>query len=202
MIRKALFFLLVILWSPFAESRLPNVAFASTTRKIQAGDKIPSTDLHWGFNPPQFINVPMHVQSRNVIVVGVKGAYVPQSEKIVRSYIEHSDALKQDYDIDEVVVYAINDGGVMGTWQKAVLQTDGTLVTCFADPSGDFTDQCGMPLIHEEELGLVGRCPNFFLHVDNCVVQHVQECTDNDNIESICALAILEILKKQKSTVK
>lgn len=202
MFSKVIFSLLVtFLLVPLIECRIPNVAFAAGSRKIQVGDKMPSSELHWGFNPPQFINLPMYLQSRNVLVVGVKGAYLPESETIVRSYIEHSHSLKKYYNLDEVVVFAINDGGVMGTWQKS-LKTSGSIVTCFADPSGEFAKLCGMSLIDETELGLVGRCPIFVLHSDGCIVKYVQECTDGDNLETVCAPTLMNILKQQRATVQ
>ena len=53
-------------------------ASASTTnpRIIQAGDKLPFVDVHWGF-PPQFVNMPSYCGGRNVIIVGLPGAFTP-----------------------------------------------------------------------------------------------------------------------------
>ncbi len=53
-------------------------AFASTTPKqIQAGDKLPYVDVHWGFNPVRFVNMPEYCGGRNVIIVGLPGAFTP-----------------------------------------------------------------------------------------------------------------------------
>ena len=174
-------------------------SFSLPSPRLKVGDKIPWVDFHWGFNPPQYVNIPMHVTSRNVLIVGVKGAYLPQSEEIARSYLDNSEILNQKYGIDEVMIYAVNDGGVMGTWQKTVLQTPGTIVTCFADPSAEFTKQCGLPLISEFENGLLGRCPNFVLQVDDCIVKQITECATRDDIQPVCAPAIMNVLQGQTS---
>mmetsp|Transcript_25307 Transcript_25307/g.58464 ORF Transcript_25307/g.58464 Transcript_25307/m.58464 type:complete len:202 (-) Transcript_25307:173-778(-) len=172
------------------------IAFNRSASKIKVGDKLPSSDFQWGFNPPIFVNVPMHVGSRRVLMVGVKGAFLPKSVIVAKSYVENSDILKKEHNIDEVMVYAVNDGAVMGIWQKKVLQTSGSIVTCFADPAGEFTNKIGLPILDDQEYGLVGRCPNFAILVENCVVQLLQECDPSDDVESVCAPALMEILQK------
>jgi len=41
------------------------------------GDKIPSIILDCGFNPIQKINMAEHTKNRNVIIVGLPGAFTP-----------------------------------------------------------------------------------------------------------------------------
>jgi hypothetical protein len=43
---------------------------------IKSGQKIPSVDLHSGF-PPTMINIAEHVAGRNVIILGLPGAFTP-----------------------------------------------------------------------------------------------------------------------------
>jgi len=43
---------------------------------IKAGDKVPAADLHFGF-PPNFVNTEDYLEDRNVIVVGLPGAFTP-----------------------------------------------------------------------------------------------------------------------------
>ena len=43
---------------------------------IKAGDKVPATDLHFGF-PPTFVSTGEYLADRNVIVVGLPGAFTP-----------------------------------------------------------------------------------------------------------------------------
>ena len=175
------------------------LSFSLPSPRLQVGNKVPWVDFHWGFNPPQYVNIPMHVGSRNVLIVGVQGAWLPQSGEIARSYVDNSEILNQKYGIDEVMIYAVNDGGVMGIWQKTVLQTPGTIVTCFADPAAEFTKECGLPLISEYENGLLGRCPNFVLHVDDCIVKQFIECSQKDDIQPVCASTIMNVLQGQTS---
>lgn len=145
----------------------------SVTSPVQAGDKLPWAVLHWGFNPPQFIDLPLYCGTRSVIIVGITGAFVDNDQ--VPSFIEHSDDLKQ-LGVDEVIVYAVNDGAVMGVYQKEV-DTRGTIVSFFADPDGQFTDLCGMRRDEKDEVdmkfGLIGRCKTFVAYVEGCIVRHV-----------------------------
>ena len=43
---------------------------------IKAGDKVPAVDLHFGF-PPNFVNTEDYLEDRNVIIVGLPGAFTP-----------------------------------------------------------------------------------------------------------------------------
>ena len=43
---------------------------------IKAGDKVPAADLHFGF-PPTFVSTEEYLADRNVIVVGLPGAFTP-----------------------------------------------------------------------------------------------------------------------------
>lgn len=43
---------------------------------LKAGDKLPAADLHFGF-PPNFVNTEDYLADRNVIVVGLPGAFTP-----------------------------------------------------------------------------------------------------------------------------
>jgi len=46
------------------------------TFAIQVGDAIPEVDLHLGF-PPEKINVKERVAGKNVILLGLPGAFTP-----------------------------------------------------------------------------------------------------------------------------
>ena len=43
---------------------------------LKAGDKVPAADLHFGF-PPTFVGSEDYLADRNVIVVGLPGAFTP-----------------------------------------------------------------------------------------------------------------------------
>ena len=43
---------------------------------IQAGDKLPLADLHFGF-PPQRVNTAMYAANKNMLIIGLPGAFTP-----------------------------------------------------------------------------------------------------------------------------
>lgn len=184
---------------------VPSSGFsAPSPRGIQVGEKVPWCDLHYGF-PPQRINVAQHVAGRNVVIVGLPGAFTPTcSEKQIPGYIKHSDELRE-LGIDEVLVYSVNDGAVMRAW--AIDQKiEGSLLLLMGDPYGDFTKMCGMELTHPVpiERGLVNRCKRFAMLVVNNVVEHVAVSESDDdpagdaNPENTCAPAMIEAIKALK----
>jgi len=54
-----------------AAARFPPLAFAA-----KVGDKVPSVNLHSGF-PPDMVNVADYTKGKNVIMVGLPGAFTP-----------------------------------------------------------------------------------------------------------------------------
>lgn len=176
-----------------------NAAFAAT-KQITSGDKLPFVDVHWGF-PPQYINLPEYCGGRNVIIVGLPGAFTPTTE--VPSYVENQDALKE-LGVEEVIFYCVNDGAVMGVWMHK-LGLGGTMTQMFGDPSGEFTKACGMEMINPEaeSIGFIGRSKRFAMHVINNIVKYVAVCESDDNPagdtfpEAICAPAMIQANKDE-----
>jgi len=171
---------------------------------IKVGDKVPPSDLHWGF-PPQRINVAQHVAGRSVVVVGLPGAFTPTcSSTQIPGYIQHQEELKE-LGVDEILVYSVNDGAVMRAWANDQ-KIEGTLLNLMGDPYGEFTKLCGMELNHPGPIkkGLVGRCKRFAMHVVNNIVEHVavSESDDDpagdDDPSLTCAPAMIEAIKARK----
>ena len=54
----------------------------------------------------------------------------------------------------------------MGAWEKDQ-GTAGTIVKMLADPTGDFTRECGMIMDHPgpASVGIIGRCKRWAMHV-------------------------------------
>jgi peroxiredoxin len=52
------------------------VSAVASAFTVKAGDKVPAADLHFGF-PPLFVNTAEYLAGRNVIVVGLPGAFTP-----------------------------------------------------------------------------------------------------------------------------
>ena len=77
---------------------------------VKVGDSIPDdVNLHLGF-PPLPVNVKERVAGKNVILVGLPGAFTPTcSTRQVPGYLEKAEALKA-VGVDEVIIYSVNDG--------------------------------------------------------------------------------------------
>ena len=44
---------------------------------IKAGDKIPAVELHKGFNPVEKVNMAEYAANKNMLVIGLPGAFTP-----------------------------------------------------------------------------------------------------------------------------
>jgi peroxiredoxin len=181
--------------------RRNNAAFAA----IKTGDKLPYVDMLWGFPDPHVVNLPEYCGGRNVIIVGMPGAFTPTSSLTqVPSYVENQDALKEA-GVEEVIFYCVNDSAVMGIWMSK-LDLGGTMTQMFGDPTGEFTKACGMEMTHPGpvELGLIGRSKRFAMHVVNNMVEYVavseseDDPTGDANPDATCAPAIIEAIKARK----
>jgi len=50
--------------------------YTNAFNTIKVGDKIPASTLHFGF-PPTFVDIAAYAANKNVIVVGLPGAFTP-----------------------------------------------------------------------------------------------------------------------------
>jgi len=50
---------------------------SSTSFNVAVGDSIPSVELFSGFPDPQKVNIADYVKDKNVIIVGLPGAFTP-----------------------------------------------------------------------------------------------------------------------------
>ncbi len=118
------------------------------------------------------------------------------------SYVEHQDALKEA-GVEEVIFYCVNDGAVMGVWMNK-LGLSGTMTQMFGDPSGEFTEACGMKMTDSRpaEIGLIGRSKRFAMHVVDNVVRYVAVSESDDDPagdifpDATCAPAMIEAIRK------
>lgn len=84
--------------------------------------------------------------------------------------------------VQEVVVYAVNDGAVMTGW-AADQKVGGGLLTLYGDPKSEFTNALDLVLDHPGPMGVLGnpRCKRFSMLVKNCVVKTLNvAATEND----------------------
>jgi 2-Cys peroxiredoxin 5 len=83
--------------------------------------------------------------------------------------------------VDDVVIYCVNDGAVMGAWaeNQGVSQLDldsgedSSIIHLFGDPYGEVTESLDMELtaMGPKMVGLVQRCKRFALYVVNGKVE-------------------------------
>lgn len=180
--------------------------------QIKAGDKLPWADLHYNF-PPQMVNTVRYCLSKKVIVLGVKGAYLPSANRTIQSYIENTQALKEcarsysglaeEDSLYAVLVVTQNDGAVLRGWSKDS-KMKGSLLLMLGDPSGDFFEQCGMLPSTREDGYLNGRGEQFAMYVDNCIVKHVavSSSCDSNYIEDDDPTLAHNMLEQVKEVVQ
>lgn len=147
---------------------------SSADLKIRTGDKLPVVTLHWGFNPPTFVDLPLYCNTKNVLIVGVRGAFMQESNDIVATYLQNTEALKS-LGVEEVIITTVNDGGVTGVWNQKI-ETQGSLLTFLADPHAELMDALGTKTfdIQWEQRGLLGRSQPFVMYVEGCIVKHFE----------------------------
>ena len=147
---------------------------SSANLKVRPGDKLPMATLHWGFNPPTFVDLPFYCNTRKVLIVGVRGAFMQESNDIVETYLQNTEALKS-VGVEEVIITTVNDGGVTGIWNQK-METQGSLLTFLADPHGEFFDALGTRTLDAqwEQRGIIGRSQPFIMYVEECIVKHFE----------------------------
>ena len=91
----------------------------------------------------------------------------------VPEYLKRQDELKAK-DVDEMIVYCVNDGAVMKAWARD-LKVEGSMITFMGDPQCKLTRKLGMMLRHPGPMGNLGnpRCKRFVLVIDNMEVKAV-----------------------------
>jgi len=71
-----------------------------------------------------------------------------------------------------VIIYAVNDGAVMGAWAKDQ-GAEGSMVKFLGDPTSEMTQALGMVLDDAGVMGVLGnpRCKRFALFVDDGIIK-------------------------------
>jgi peroxiredoxin len=111
---------------------------------IAVGDKLPDVKLMKATESgPQAVQSGDYFKGKRVALFSVPGAFTPTcSAKHLPGYVEKAAELKAK-GIDEIACTAVNDGFVMGAWNRASGSDD---VTMLADGNGDFAEALGLPL--------------------------------------------------------
>jgi len=140
-------------------------SFAGATLAFAAPSKIPSVNVMRGFPDPDMINVAEYCAGKNVIIVGLPGAFTPTwSSQQVPGYLENQEALKEA-GVEEVLVYCVNDPAVMQAWADEQ-KVGGSMIKFVADPAAELTKALDMEMTHPgpPSVGIVGRCKRFAVH--------------------------------------
>jgi len=141
-------------------------SFTRTTLAFATPSKIPAVSLMRGFPDPAMINTAEYCAGKNIVIVGLPGAFTPTwSAQQVPGYLEKQEALKEA-GVEEVIVYCVNDPAVMQAWADDQ-KIGGSMIKFMADPAGDFTKALDMEMTHPgpPSVGIIGRCKRFALHV-------------------------------------
>lgn len=113
--------------------------------------------------------------------------------------------------IDEVIVYSVNDGAVMGAWGKQQnISSAGGFVTLWQDPNSNFTKSLGLVMTHPGPKEVLGpsRCKRFAMVVVNGVVEvlKVAETPDDpagdNNPDCTLADSMLPLISQASSQVR
>lgn len=156
-----------------------------------------------GFPDVKKINITDYCAGKNVIIVGLPGAFTPTwSTTQVPGYLKSQEALK-GAGIEEVIVYCVNDPAVMQAWGKDQ-GIEGSMVTFMADPAGDLTKALDMEMTHPgpPSVGIIGRCKRFAIHADDEEIKAVvvsegpDDPAGDDDPSKTLAENMLEIVKK------
>jgi glutaredoxin/glutathione-dependent peroxiredoxin len=109
---------------------------------IKPGDKVPSVVLR-RMQDGAVVEVKTDdlFGGRNVIVVGVFGAFTPPCSNHLPGYVSRAGALKAK-GVDEIVFTAVNDAFVMHAWEEA--HGAAGKVSVLADGSADFARALGL----------------------------------------------------------
>jgi len=88
-------------------------------------------------------NLDQYIEDRNVILVGIPGAFTPTcTEKHLPGFVKHE---KEFYDkgFDEIICLSVNDPHVMLAFDDYI-NADGANITMAADPFGEVAEQLGL----------------------------------------------------------
>lgn len=140
-------------------------SFARSSLAFAAPSKLPSVNVMRGFPDPDMINVAEYCAGKNVVIVGLPGAFTPTwSAQQVPGYLENQEALKEA-GVEEVLVYCVNDPAVMQAWADNQ-KVGGSMIKFVADPAAELTKALDMEMTDAgpPSVGIIGRCKRFAVH--------------------------------------
>ena len=107
---------------------------------VPSGEVILITDGDRAFDTR---NLDQYVEDRNVIIVGIPGAFTPTcTEKHLPGFVAHKQQL-YDKGIDEIICLSVNDPHVMSAFSDYI-NHDGSNIKMASDPHGEVAEQLGL----------------------------------------------------------
>ncbi|MGH6926100.1 MAG: peroxiredoxin [Propylenella sp.] len=110
---------------------------------LSVGDRAPEADLFIpGANGPEKVRSTDLFAGRNVVLVGMPGAFTPTCHRNhLPGFIENRDAILAK-GVDEIMILTTNDTHVMKAWAEASGGKD--KVTFVSDGNADFVQKAGL----------------------------------------------------------
>ena len=128
--------------------------YGKEPQPVPSGEIVLITDGDEAFDTR---NLDQYVEDRNVIIMGIPGAFTPTcTEKHLPGFIAHEQMI-YDKGIDEIICLSVNDPHVMSAFSDYI-NHDGSKIKMAADPFGEVAEQLGLLT----EMGMLGnRCKRF-----------------------------------------
>jgi len=84
--------------------------------------------------------------------------------------------------VSDVIVYAVNDGAVMGAWAKDQ-GVEGSIVKLVGDTRSELTKALDLVLDHAGPMGVLGnhRCKRFSMLVNDCIIKTINVAAAEDD---------------------
>ena len=114
--------------------------YGKNLKPVPSGEVILITDGDQAFDTR---NLDQYVEDRNVIIMGIPGAFTPTcTEKHLPGFVAHEQQL-YDKGIDEIICLSVNDPHVMSAFSDYI-NHDGSNIKMASDPHGEVAEQLGL----------------------------------------------------------
>lgn len=123
--------------------------YGQEPQPVPSGEVVLITDGDEAFDTR---NLDQYVEDRNVIIMGIPGAFTPTcTEKHLPGFVAHEQHL-YDKGIDEIICLSVNDPHVMLAFAEYI-NHDGSKIKMAADPFGEVAEQMGLLT----DMGILGH---------------------------------------------
>ena len=117
--------------------------------------QVPSGEIHLvnqTNNEIESINLDQYIEDRNVILIGIPGAFTPTcTEKHLPGFVKNENSFYKK-GIQEIICMSVNDPHVMSAFADFV-NFEGSKITMASDPFGEIAEQLGLLT----DMGILGK---------------------------------------------